>query len=430
MIAALPPTLLLAHGLGDAGDLPVALPAVLFFAAGLVLLAAWLADRRRVPDDADEGRPLPRLTAFADSPVVRGLARTLTLAALAIAIVTAALGPSTAAQNPAPRLVFVVFWGLLIPISVVFGNVWRAVNPFRTLAAGLARLSGDPEWQSVEPLPERIGVWPAVVQLAVFIWAVLGLWERSGPVLMILLALTALQLLAANRYGPAWFDHGDPFELVAGLAASVSPLQRRSDGLLVLRAPSFAARRMRSDAGVPAALALLIGGHLTDFVVDTPFVHELRGPYLRTGQLVVDTLVLVLLTAVTYLALRWVTRRGSFLLPAFVPVAAGYAMAHDFGVLIVEGQFAVIQLSDPLGRGWDLLGLSGRYVPAEPIPAMVASLVVVIALILGHIAAALLGRSLVPSRFSGRAVVAAQLPLRAFLVVSVVAAIAARLIVA
>src|SRR5690606_30270730 len=108
---------LLAHGLGDAGDLPVALPAVLFFAAGLVLLAAWLADRRRVPDDADEGRPLPRLTAFADSPVVRGLARTLTLAALAIAIVTAALGPSTAAQNPAPRLVFVVFWGLLIPIS-------------------------------------------------------------------------------------------------------------------------------------------------------------------------------------------------------------------------------------------------------------------------------------------------------------------------
>ena len=426
-----PTALLLGHGLGDAGDLPVALPAVLFLGAGLVLLAAWMADRRSVSADAEtEGRALPRLTSFADSAVTRGVGRALTLAGLITAIVTAAMGPSTAAQNPAPRLVFMVFWGLLIPASLLFGRIWRAVNPFRTLAAGLARLSGDPDWSTAAPLPKGIGVWPAVIQLGVFVWAVLGIWERSGPVLMVLLALTLVQLLAANRYGPAWFDHGDPFEVVADLAASVAPLARNGEGVLVLRAPRIGASHMRADAGVPAILALLVGGYLTDFTVDTPLVHELRGPYLRTGQLVIDTLVLAVLTVLVLLAIRWVTRRASFLLPAFVPVAAGYALAHDFGVLIVEGQFAVIQLSDPLGLGWDLLGLSGRYVPAEPIPAMVASLVVVGVLIVGHVAAALLGRSLVPAQFSGRAAVAVQLPLRAFLVVSVVVGMAARLIVA
>lgn len=429
---------LLAHGLGDAGDLPVALPVVLFLAAGIVLLAAWRADRRTAAG-AGAGRPLPRLTAFADHPATRGILRGLAVAALAIVVVTAALGPATAANNPAPRVVFVLFWGTLIPLSFLLGSFWRVVNPFRTIATGLARLSGDPEWRTAEPLPPGIGVWPAVVQLAVFVWAVIGASERAGRVLILVLAITAVQVLAANRYGPAWFRHGDPFEVVAELVASISPLARGADGVLVLRAPRTGATRAvesrtegggRLRGGLPVIFGLLIGGHLTDFVVDTPLWHEWRAPLTRAGQLGFDTVTLVLVVAVMVAAIVAVTRRGAFLLAALLPVVVGYAVAHDVGVLVIEGQFAFIQLSDPLGYGWDLLGLSGRYVPAEPVPAMAAALAVVAVLIAGHVAAMVLGRNLTAARFAGRAATAVQLPLRTFLVVSVVLAIALRLTVA
>jgi len=41
---------------------------------------------------------------------------------------------------------------------------------------------------------------------------------------------------------------------------------------------------------------------------------------------------------------------------SLVPIAFVYEVAHYFSLLVIQGQFAVPLLSDPLGRGWDLLG--------------------------------------------------------------------------
>ncbi len=41
---------------------------------------------------------------------------------------------------------------------------------------------------------------------------------------------------------------------------------------------------------------------------------------------------------------------------SLVPIAFVYVVAHYFSLFVIQGQFAVPLLSDPLGRGWDLLG--------------------------------------------------------------------------
>jgi hypothetical protein len=438
----------LAHGLGDAGDLPVALPVVLFLAAGAVLLAAALADRAAPPTGAvpagspssqarpprpvrhSTPRPLPRLTAFADSRFTRAAVRSLALGGLLVVVVAGMLGPSSASVNPVPRTVFVLFWGLLVPVSLLCGPLWRVANPFRTLAAGLARVAGDPGNESARPLPAGVGVWPAAAQLAVFVWAGHNLALSAGAVLLLVLGLTAVQLLAANRYGPAWFRHGDPFEVTAELTARLSPLGRGDDGLLVLRSPRSSVRDLQAGtAGLAVVLTLLVAGRLSDFLLDTPPWHVWRAPLGTGGQVVVDTATLLVLTGLVGLAVTGLARRSRPLLAALVPVTAAYAIAHDAGVLLVEGQFAIIQLGDPLARGWDLLGLSGRFVPLEPVPAMAAALFVVLTLLLGHVAAVVVGRDQARLRYQPRVALAVQLPLRAFLVASVVISIGLRMTV-
>ena len=47
---------------------------------------------------------------------------------------------------------------------------------------------------------------------------------------------------------------------------------------------------------------------------------------------------------------------------AFLPIAAGYHIAHYLVALLTGGQYLVAALSDPLGRGWDLFGLGPHWV--------------------------------------------------------------------
>ena len=53
-------------------------------------------------------------------------------------------------------MLFVVWWVGLVPISVLFGNVWRELNPWATLARRLRM----PATRDRE-LPHWLGVWPA-----------------------------------------------------------------------------------------------------------------------------------------------------------------------------------------------------------------------------------------------------------------------------
>ena len=111
-------------------------------------------------------RPLPGLGRALGSRAVEILCGAIGVALLGVVVYTGLRGTQSPAANFAPTFVFVIFWIGLVPASVLFGDVFRAFNPWRAIgravgwAASRVARGGLPE-----PLgyPERLGNWPAAV---------------------------------------------------------------------------------------------------------------------------------------------------------------------------------------------------------------------------------------------------------------------------
>ena len=72
---------------------------------------------------------------------------------------------------------------------------------------------------------------------------------------------------------------------------------------------------------------------------------------------------------------------------SLVPIALAYVAAHYLTFLLFEGQAIVYLLSDPLGRGWDLLGTASAAVDYGLISQNGAWYAQVVCVVVGHIAA-------------------------------------------
>src|SRR3712207_1054940 len=207
--------MLLAHGLGGRTDLPIPVWLALY-GAGIAVVISFAALGLLWPKprltDPDAGRPLPDAVRRAvDSAYVRLTLRLIVLAIAITLVLAAFLGSPETAYNPAPWFLYITFWVGLLPLSVLFGRVWRLVNPLRTIHTGLSRLSGtDPE-TGTRAWPERLGYWPAAVWLAAFVWLELVYPDREDPrvVGVFLFVYAAANILAAAVFGARWFERGD-----------------------------------------------------------------------------------------------------------------------------------------------------------------------------------------------------------------------------
>jgi hypothetical protein len=72
---------------------------------------------------------------------------------------------------------------------------------------------------------------------------------------------------------------------------------------------------------------------------------------------------------------------------SLVPIALAYQIAHYYTVLIFNGQIAIVQLSDPLGRGWDLFGTAGYQVNNAVLGAAFVWYSQVALIVAGHVIA-------------------------------------------
>jgi hypothetical protein len=390
-----------AHGVGTRGDLPVPVEYAAA-AAGVVLVGTfvllgvlWRTPRLR----GDEGgRPLPSgLATVLDSSVTRGVLRAAVLLVAVLVVVVGFTGPSSTPDNLAPWVFYVTFWVGLVPASVLFGPVWRVVNPLRTLHAGLARLVRvDPE-RGVVALPPRAGLWPAAVALALFGWLELVAPEPSDPRLVagVLTGYAVVQLTGGVLCGRTWFARADGFEVWSGLLAALSPLGRRADGRLVLRNPLDGLEAVRPQPGLAAVVLVLVGTTAFDGLSRSSLWTDAvpRGPLWGTLGLAGVTAVVVGL----WLAGTW---RAEPSRPAdrapvpaafahtIVPIAAGYAVAHYFSLFVFDGQLPFVLVSDPWGIGWNLFGTAGRAVDYTLVGVGAIAAVQLLAIVLGHVAAA------------------------------------------
>ncbi len=427
LLAAVP-----AHGIGSREDLPLPLGwAVAGAAAAVVASFVLLGLLWREPrlDAASAGRPLPAgLARLLDAPAFRRVLTALGLVAAGWTLLALVAGTDDT-RNPVPWVVYVLLWVGVVPVSVLLGPVWRQLNPVRALHGLLNRAAGLDPRVGVRPLPAGVGWWPAAVGLLAFAWLELVSDDPASlTTLRTAIALyVTLHLLAAFVYGSRWFDRGDAFEAWSGLYGRIAPLGRRTDGVLVLRAPLVGLDAVRPAPGLVATVIAMLAATAYDglsgssawarLVQENGWNRQLAGTLGLLGTALVLGAVFVACCTVAGRVGGIGGREASALFaPSVVPVALGYVVAHYWSFLAVEGQRAFIRLSDPLGTGADWLGTGDLQVSyALATPTIVAN-VQVLAIVAGHVLGVVVAHDRAVRLFPRARAVAGQLPLLVLMV--------------
>ncbi len=429
MIAALP----LAHGIGVVKDLP--LPLWLFYYTGAIVLVVsfvalgvlWTKPRL---ENSQWERPLPGwLQGILLSTALRVALGALSFGLLVLIFLAALLGDPSQGANLAPTFVFVIFWVGMVPLVVVFGDVWRVLNPWRAAADGLAWLSERLgfRWEPLAHYPERLGRWPAAVLLFAFTAYELAYLDASEPrsLALAILIYSWITWVGAAVFGRrAWFENGEGFSAYFGFLSRIAPFavrERDSRREVVLRPPLKGLTIWDETPGNLAVVAVMLGSVAFDGFSRTAIWQNrlfdieaelISSPGLSdlavTAVNILGLTVAVLLVAGCYLlavaAARAVAHANRPLVAAFVfslvPIALAYALAHYFSLLVNQGQFAIPMASDPFGFGWDVLG-TADYSPnlTALTPTMIWYTQVAV-LVIGHVLGLVLAHDRAVALFS------------------------------
>jgi hypothetical protein len=398
----------LAHGIGTIEDLPV--PTWLFYyGAALVLVASFVAlgvlwTKPRL--ERARGRPLPAgLQRVLLSPLLHAVLGAISFGLLVLVVVSGLVGRESPLLNLAPNFVYVVFWLGVPLLSVLLGNVWPVLNPWRAAANAVGWLAsrGGFTWQPPLSYPERAGYWPSALLLLAFVALELAYPNPDNPrtVAVATLVYSWLTWTGAATFGRRdWFAHADGFTPYFGLFARIAPFGgRERDGRteLVVRAPvASLGERDSARAGTVALVAVVLGSVAFDGLSRTNWwedrIHT-RGDAAVFAFNLGGLILAVAFAAVTYLAAVELARalargrvdlRAAFL-GSLVPIAFAYVVAHYFSLFVLQGQFAVQLFSDPFGFGWNLVGTGDLRPDLTLVSPRTIWYVQVGALVVGHV---------------------------------------------
>ena len=383
----------LAHGISAVRD-PV-IPLWLFYYAGsLTLILSFVALgvlwRKPLLEGRDGGRPLsPRWQRGLLWPGWRVILGAISFALLVIIWLAALVGEPDAGNNLAPTFVWVVFWLGLVPVTVLLGNVWSVLNPWRAVADAVAWAwaKAGRSWEPAAVYPERLGRWPAAVLLLAFAALELAYPRAAEPRTLALAIVVyswitwAGMLLFGRR---TWLENGEAFHVYFGLLSLIAPFAvRENDGrrVFIVRPPLAGLAARQQKPGTVAFVAVMLGSVAFDglsratwwqdrlynlearYIVDSPRTADLVATGFNLLGLVVAVALIATMFLVAVRAAQAVAGSRSGLADLFVasliPIALAYAVAHYFTLLVNQGQFAIPLASDPFGKGWDLIGTSG-----------------------------------------------------------------------
>jgi hypothetical protein len=394
-----------AHGLVQRPPLPI--PQWLFaWAAAAVLVISFFALAVLWPTprlEQDNWRPMPGGRALAN-PILQGVWGAIGVFLLVVTILAGYVGSGTALDNWAPTFILITFWVGLVFVSILFGDVFRALSPWRALGRLLPERN--------RPYPERLGRWPATVGLFVFVWIELvsGWGENPAMLVTAVLGYTVLTLAAQVYFGvDTWSRYGETFSVYFNLFARMSVFETR-DGVVGIRRPLGGLPQLDQAAGTVWLVAVMIGTVTFDGLSQGPIWRDLStgvvdsldgvGIGALTATKIASTLGLLLGVLLVWgfyrLGIEGARSVGGNLslsklefgfIHSLVPIAAVYVAAHYLTFLIFEGQAITYLASDPFGQGWDLFGTVDGGINYTIFPQENTWYVQVAVVVIGHVAA-------------------------------------------
>lgn len=414
------PTSAVAHGISQRADLPIPQE---FFAWGAAIalivsfvLLGFFWPKPKLEDDT--WRPLPRPFQVLASLPMRILAGAVGFGLLFVVLLAGFQGVQAPAANFAPTFVYVAFWLGLVPLSLLFGDVFRAFNPWAAAARPVAwvatKAAGAPMPAPLK-YPERLGRWPAAIGLLAYLAMELVYDNPDRPeriagavVIYSLLTWVGMALYGIDR----WLDRGEAFSVYFNLFARMSPVATR-DRVLGVQRPLAGLGRLAPAPGTVALLAVIIGSTTFDGFKEgevwVGWADSINDFWRSLGfnpqwSLQLTSAVgLAFCIAVIYAFYRLGIAGarsvgGGFtartlarkFVHSLVPIGLAYVAAHYLTLLAFQGQAMGYLISDPLGEGSNIFGTKDAEIDYSILGAEAIWYLQVAFVVLGHIAALVL----------------------------------------
>jgi len=437
------------HGFGQRFDLSVPLYLYLFAASGVVFLSFVLVvlfagDQVGAKATAYPRRAVGWLTPIARTPWPRAVGGAIGILSLLIVVGAGFFGSSAAFYNPAEYFVWIFFWAMLVIFSGLVGNLWYLLNPWTAIYDAAARVTPV---RSPWKLPE-VGVWPAAALYFSFACLELTSSMSSRPqivavaaVVYSIITLAGMFLFGRNH----WLEHCEAFTVLFGIVGRFGPVEteRNESGRVrtVYLRPWGAGLLQPIQAGWDRVgfVILMLSTLAFDGILSTPAWQDFTvalipiwQPLGQFGFFFVRTLGLVLLTvafflvfvafmeAVVFLGRRPVDIKATVTAFALtlVPIALVYNAAHNYGYMVVQAQYIVPLLNDPLQKGWHLWPAVVSFKPSFALAqASTVWYAQIVLIVLGHIVAVLLSHLRANSVFqSAQSALLSQYPMLVLMV--------------
>ena len=410
----------LAHGLQQRADLPI--PEWLFgWAAAIVLVVSFAAlsilwPKPKLESNGD-WRSLGAAGRALGSRAVEIACGAIGVAMLIVGVVAGYMGSLVPQDNLLSVLVSIVVWVGFVFLSVLFGDLFRAFNPWRAIArtgGWLYRRATGRAWTTAA-YPERLGRWPAVAGIVVFTWIELVGRQIEEPrtlaTLVIVYSVVALAGMA--RYGAdTWAQRGEAFGVYFGLFSRLSPFETR-DRVVGVRPPLSGLTRLERMPGTVPLVAVMIGtvtyDGLSQGTLWRDISLELDGWWTDLGFSVADAAqvsgTIGLLAGISIVAGFYALGIGGArsvggdlgaerlrlgFIHSLIPIAVVYVAAHYLTLFVFGGQSVIYLASDPFGQGWDLLGTANEAINYSVLSQNATWYFQVAFVVVGHVCALVL----------------------------------------
>ncbi|MDK3073744.1 hypothetical protein QO034_11525 [Sedimentitalea sp. JM2-8] len=416
------------------------LPTDVYISAGAACVALTVLVLTLLPDRAVSG--LFRPVATLRWPLWTGarlLTSCLSFAGFLALLWVGLAGPRDPLANPLTLVVWTVWWIGLVTLQGLFGNLWRWINPWTGPVALTRRLLN---LRPALRLPACLGQSFGILTFLAFVAILLADPAPSDPARLAGYAggYWLFTFAALLVFGPRWAARGDGISMLMRHYAALG-LFGRLRGRLALGLTGWQAlHRHPPRAGAAVFMLLMLGSGSFDGLNETYWWLDLIGinplefpgrsaviAQNLTGLILANALLVAAYGLAVWMGVRLVSsgigpgQAFCLFAPSILPIALGYHIAHYLTSFLVDGQYALAALNDPLARGDDLLGLGTFYVTTgffnAPDSVRTIWLTQAGAVVAGHVLAVMMAHTIALRRFGDtRKAALSQAPLALFMV--------------
>ena len=286
-------------------------------------------------------------------------------------------GPNDPQSNLLPLFIWTGWWVGVFIVQGLFFDIWRFINPWTGLTRVLLANSSQ-----IFKIPKQLGQWPAVVVFLSFQLFMLADIAPNDPsrLTAFVLGYWLFTFFGIVLFGTKWLRQCECFSVLFQLIGSLRVFQTDDNFRYGIPGWASIATTPLNTSRAVFCLMILISGSFDGLQETFWWLGQIGiNPLEFPGRSVViwssimglfaANIVGVSVYALSILIGTWLVRKfgngnGINFMDAFntfaiaiLPIAFGYHFAHYFVSFLIQVQYLVATIADPLAKGWNLFGL-------------------------------------------------------------------------